>query len=99
MFCKEFQIDFFLNQFWITAFNVGAWINNFKYQILKLQNQKVVKNRNIFQSCSFVRSNYNSKAISSCCGKPHPCSNDGLRAVSSAQVVILHRTSSGRQLK
>ena len=34
MFCKEFQI-------FKTFFNVWAWVDSFKYQIVTLQNQKV----------------------------------------------------------
>ena len=37
--------------------------------------------------------------ISTCCGKSDGLSNDELRAVSSAQIAILHRTSSRRPLK
>ena len=37
----KFLKQLFLNQFCITAFSVWAWIDYFKHQILKLQNQKV----------------------------------------------------------
>ena len=47
----------------------------------------------------FLRSNYNSKAISTCCKKLDGLSNDELRAVSSAQIAIFYRTSSRKQLK
>ena len=53
----------------ITASNARTWIDNFKYQILILQNQKLA----------------------------HHFSYDVWRAVSSVQVAILHKTSSGEQ--
>ena len=37
--------------------------------------------------------------ISTCCGKSDGLSHDELRAVSSAQIAILHKTSSSRELK
>ena len=37
--------------------------------------------------------------ISTCCDKSDGLSQDELRAISSAQIVILHRKSSGKQLK
>ena len=43
----------------------------------------------------YLRSNYNSDG----CNKSNGLSHDVLRPVSSAQITILHRTSSGRQLK
>ena len=52
------------------AFNVSAWIDNFKYQFLTLKNQKVAdKNRNFFLQCWFIISNCNSKSISACYNK------------------------------
>ena len=35
------QNNFFLDQFWMTASNVWAWMDYSKYQILILQIQKV----------------------------------------------------------
>ena len=58
-----------------------------------------MKNRNIFQQFLFERSNYDSKPISDCYYKSDVLSHNELRAVSSAQIAILHRISSGRQLK
>ena len=54
---KSFK-QLFLNWFWITAFNVWAWIDNFKYQILTLQNQRVADEKlKHFQQVWFLRSN------------------------------------------
>ena len=58
-----------------------------------------MKNRNIFQQLWFVRSNCNSKSITTCCEKLDALSSDELRVVSLAQTVILHRTTSWTQLK
>ena len=46
-----------------------------------------------------VWSNYNWKAIVTCCDKSDGLSHGKLRAVSQAQKGILQRTSLGRQLK
>ena len=48
---------------------------------------------------TFLRSNYNSEAFSTCCRNSDGLSHDELRAVTSAQIAVVHRTSSGRQLK
>ena len=45
-----------------------------------------MKNRNIFQEFWFVRSNYNSKHISTCCGKSDALPHDELRAVASVKI-------------
>ena len=46
----------------------------------------------------FLKSDYNSYDISTCCDKSGGLWHDELRAVSTVQIAILHRTSSGRQL-
>ena len=48
---------------------------------------------------TFLRSNYNSEAISTCCRNSDGLSHDELRAVTSAQIAVVHIASSGRQLK
>ena len=58
-----------------------------------------MKNINIFQQLWSVRSNCKSKTTSTCYDKSDALSHDELRGISSAQKAILHRTSSGRQLK
>ena len=35
----------FLDLLWMTGFNIWAWIENFKYQVLTLQNQKVANEK------------------------------------------------------
>ena len=86
-----------LDKFWITASNDWVWIDNFKYQVLTIQNQKVVAEEfpNKFK---FFRTNYNSKAISTCYGRPDTFSHVVMRTVSSAQIAVLQRILSGRQL-
>ena len=53
------------------------------------------------QNCIFIslRLNANSQAFPTCYDKSDGLSHDDFRAVSSAKKIILHRTSSGRQLK
>ena len=46
-----------------------------------------------------LRSNHNSQAISTCCEKSDGLSHDQLTAVPSAQIAILDKTSSEKQLK
>ena len=48
-----------------------------------------------FWYCIFIFSDQ----ITTCCKKSDGLSQDELRALSSAQIAIVHRTSSGRQLK
>ena len=55
-----------------------------------------MKNGNIFQKFWILRLNYN---LQTCYNKSVGFSHDELRAVTSVQIVILHRTSSERQLK
>ena len=45
----------------------------------------------------FLRSDYNSYDISTCCGKSDGLWHDVLRAVSTVQIAILRRTSSGEK--
>ena len=41
----EFLKNLSWNWLWITAFNVSAWIDNVKYQILTFENQEVADNK------------------------------------------------------
>ena len=54
-----------------------------------------MRNRDIFQQFWFLRSNYNSDAISTCCDKSDGLSRHEWRAVSSAQIAILHKHNQG----
>ena len=58
-----------------------------------------MRNRNIFQQFWWIRKNYNPKPIPTCCDKSDVLPRDELTAVSSAQIAVLHRKLSGRQLK
>ena len=54
-----------------------------------------MNNRNIFQKFLFVKS----KPVSTCWDESDDLSRDELKMVSSAQIALLHRTSSGTKLK
>ena len=67
----------------MTASHVWAWIAKFKYQNMALQNKKTAnENRNIFQQIWFLRSNYNSKTISTCYDRSDALSHVELAVVS-----------------
>ena len=83
----------------MTNSNVGAWTDNFKYQILTLQNQKVADEKcKYFPTNLIFKINYNSKAISACYDRSDALSYVELRIALSSQISILHRTSLGSQL-
>ena len=73
--------------------NLSTKSRHFKIQ------KYLMESRIIFLQFELVRSSYNLKQISSCYDRSDALSYDELRVVSSPQIVILHRTSSGRQLK
>ena len=83
----------------MTASNVWDWIDNFKYQILTLQNQKAADEKiNIFQQILFLRLSYNSNDVSIRYNKSDTLPYDELGIVSSDQIAILHRASSEKHL-
>ena len=90
----------FWNKFCITACNVWAWKDNFKYQILTLQSQKVADEKYKFFPTIFIcKIKLQLKSyLSLLRKKSYALPHDDLRAVSSAQIIILQRTSSGRKL-
>ena len=65
--------------------------NSWNFKIKK----HLMKNKNIFQQTWFLRSNYNSKAISTCYNKSDALSHDVVRVVSAAHISVIHITSSG----
>ena len=52
-----------------------------------------------FSDTSGIAYSYFKNQIATCCDKSNDLSHDELRALSSSQIAILHRTSSGKQLK
>ena len=80
----------FLNKFCITAFNVGAWIDKIKYEILTLQNQQAAGEKHKYFLITLI---FKIKLEVWWFATWWE-----LRAVLSTQMALLHRTSFGRQM-
>ena len=104
MLFKEFQIfkATFLKLILDNSFQCLSLNRQVKYQVLTQENQKVAEEKKYFQKKKLIfktKLQFLNYKISTCCNKSDGLSHDELKAVSSAQIVILRRTLSGRQLK